>query len=193
MKGDYARAPLTELGREQANLTGQYLRDVRERLDGFYSSPLRRARETAALIGDQIGCAPRVQNGLEEMEPLELPPLILLESLARLGLLHGYIHKHVGKPLRWPIMGRVAAVLTELIARHPEQSITVVTHGGVISGALAWYFPEQRRHWWRDTVDNCSLTRLRVNGSAAGLVLFNDSRHLQSPASLTLSLKETVP
>ena len=183
--GDYAQAPLTALGREQATLTGRHFRDANERFDGFYSSPLRRARETAEIIGVEIGLDPLVQNGLQEMMSYELPPIIILESLARLGLFHGYLNKNVGKPLRWPIVGRVSTVLTELIARHPGQSISLVTRGGVISGVLAWFLPGERQRWWRDTVDNCSVTRLKVDGSAAELTMFNRTYHLKPQTGVT--------
>jgi uncharacterized phosphatase len=183
--GDYVRAPLTAMGREQAALTGKYLREAQERIDGFYSSPLRRARETADLIGSEIGRDPSVRSGLQEMMFFELLPIVILESLARLGLFHEYLYKNVGKPLRWPIVGRVSTVLTELVAEHPGESISLVTHGGVISGALAWFLPAERRRWWRETVDNCSLTRLRVEGTAAELTLFNDTCHLKSQNAST--------
>jgi broad specificity phosphatase PhoE len=182
--GDYARAPLTALGREQAARTGQCLRDAQERIDGFYSSPLRRARETAVLIGSEIGRDPFVRNGLQEMMFFELLPIVILESLARFGLFHEYLYKNVGKPLHWPIVGRVSTVLTELIAHHSGESISIVTHGGVISGVLAWFLPAERRRWWRETVDNCSLTRLRVEGTAAELTLFNDTCHLKPQAAI---------
>jgi broad specificity phosphatase PhoE len=42
VKGDYIRAPLTQLGQEQAAQTGQYLGEPQNHLDGFYCSPLRR-------------------------------------------------------------------------------------------------------------------------------------------------------
>jgi 2,3-bisphosphoglycerate-dependent phosphoglycerate mutase len=177
--GDYGKAPLTPLGREQAVLTGRFLRDTQERLDGFYSSPLRRARETAALIGSEIGREPLVRNGLQEMTFFEFLPTVFLESLARLGLFHEYLYRSVGKPLRWPVLGRVSMVLTELISLHPGQSISLVTHGGVISGVLTWFLPGERGKWWRETVDNCSLTRLSVEGVSGELTLFNGTRHLR--------------
>ncbi len=178
--GDYVQAPLTELGRQQAILTGQYLYDTHERPDEFYCSPLRRAQETAALIGARISCVPRSQNGLQEMEMAELPPLFLLESLVRLGIFRNYLQVNAGKPVRWPIVGRVSRVLTELISRHPGRRLALVTHGGVISATLAWYFPLEQRRWWRERVDNCSLTRLQVHGTRAELILLNDIGHLKS-------------
>lgn len=179
---NYLRAPLTALGRAQATLTGRYLREAQEKVDAFYSSPLVRARETAVLIGGEIGLDPSVKSGLQEMMSSELLPIIILETMARIGLFHDYLLKNVGKPQRWPIVGRVSTVLTELMTRHPDQSIALVTHGGVISGTLAWYMPQERRRWWRETVGNCSLTRLRVEGTAAELTLFNDTRHLVQSA-----------
>jgi broad specificity phosphatase PhoE len=190
--GDYVKAPLTALGREQAALTGKYLRDAKEHIDGFYSSPLPRARETAALIGSEIGRDPFVKAGLQEMMFPEFLPIVILESLARLGLFHEYLYKNVGKPLRWPIVGRVSTVLTELIAHHPGESISLVTHGGVISGVLAWFMPAERRRWWRETVDNCSLTRLRVEGTAAELTLFNDTCHPKPQSAITSPHGQTV-
>jgi broad specificity phosphatase PhoE len=190
--GDYSRAPLTALGREQAVVTGKYLRSASERFDIFYSSPLRRAFETAELIGEQIDKCPVVMNGLQEMMLHEFLPIVLLESLARTGLFRGYLHTNAGKPLRWPIIGRVSTVLTDVIGRHPGQSIALVAHGGVISGTLAWYLPDQRRRWWRVTVDNCSLTRLKVNGTAVEIVQFNDTRHLKPQPEAEAPLGDLV-
>jgi uncharacterized phosphatase len=183
---DYVRAPLTPLGREQAAVTGRYLQAAQMKIDGFYSSPLRRAQETAALIGAEIGHDPRLQKGLQEMTLLELPPLVILESLIRFHLFADYLRKNAGKPVRWPIIGRVSKVLGELIAYHPGQSILLVTHGGVISSVLAWYMPAERKRWWRE-VENCSLTRLRVEGALAELAAFNDIRHLKPNAEFETS------
>ena len=142
VNGDYFYAPLTQLGREQAAETGEYFASQQNHLDGFYASPIRRAQETASIIGAKI------------------------------------------KSIRWPIEGRVSAVLLEIVGRHPDQRVGVISHAGAISAALAWYLPENRWHWWRATPGNCSITRIRVEGSRAVILAENDTRHL-SPVVIT--------
>ena len=95
-----------------------------------------------------------------------------------------YLDARAGVPIRWPIEGRVSAVLLDIVARHPNQCVAVVAHAGVISAALSWYLPEKRWQWWRTVVSNCSLTRFRVEGNKAELLVVNDIEHL-SPVTAT--------
>ncbi|HEU5391371.1 MAG TPA: histidine phosphatase family protein [Streptosporangiaceae bacterium] len=66
--GDKERSPgdpgLTELGRRQAAVTARWLRE--RRLKAMYSSPLRRARETAEPVGEATGLAVRLDSRLRE-------------------------------------------------------------------------------------------------------------------------------
>src|SRR5258708_4175627 len=78
VNGDYVHAPLTPLGEQQAAQTGQYLA-TQQSLGGLYSSPLRRAKETAALIGAQLGETPEIKDGIQEVEGAEVPLLGLYE------------------------------------------------------------------------------------------------------------------
>src|SRR5258708_36467377 len=73
VNGDYVHAPLTELGQDQATLTAQYLFERMQPLNGFYTSPLRRARETAALICDKFSAIPQVKSGVGEVGRPEMP------------------------------------------------------------------------------------------------------------------------
>ena len=182
--GDYLHAPLTELGREQAEQTGQYFSAPENHLDGFYSSPLRRTQETAKIIGAKIGQTAELQPGVQEVRLMELPGLVIFELLSITDLVEDYLDARVGLPIRWPIEGRVSAVLLDILARHPNQRVAVVAHSGVISAALSWYLPEKRWRWWRTTVSNCSLTRFKVEGSRVELLAVNDIKHL-SPAIIT--------
>ena len=180
VNGTYLHAPLTPLGRQQATLTGQHLRQTHLPLGGFYTSPLRRARETADMIGAEIGVTAQVKDGIQEMEPLELPFLLLLEALAIFDPLDDYLEDRAGRRIRWPLEGRVSKVLTELVAMHPAQRVAVVAHSGVIASALARFFPEQRLYWWRTTVGNCSLTRIAVGGARPELLAVNETAHLSA-------------
>jgi broad specificity phosphatase PhoE len=65
VNGDYFHAPLTSIGQEQAARTGQYFTASQNHLDGFYSSPLRRAQETASIIGAKIGQNAELKNGIQ--------------------------------------------------------------------------------------------------------------------------------
>jgi len=66
--GDKERSPgdpgLTELGRRQAAVTARWLRETEPK--ALYSSPLRRARETAESVGAATGLVVRVDSRLRE-------------------------------------------------------------------------------------------------------------------------------
>jgi phosphohistidine phosphatase len=47
--------PLTELGVEQANLIGAFLKQKNTNIDMILSSPLTRAKETASIVQDKTG------------------------------------------------------------------------------------------------------------------------------------------
>ncbi|MBI4674452.1 MAG: histidine phosphatase family protein [Chloroflexi bacterium] len=174
----YVTAPLTELGRRQAELTGEFLKHAGARFDGFYSSPLKRAFETATIIGAHIGQTPIVRNGIQEMEYREIPLTVALELFARTRVLDRYFETHAGKVVRHPLMGRVSRVLVELVCAHPQGRVALVVHGGVILSVLAWYFPRERRHWWRAAVGNCSITRLEISAGQPTLLAFDELAHL---------------
>jgi broad specificity phosphatase PhoE len=200
VNGDYFHAPLTSLGQEQAAQTGQYFSAPETHLDGIYSSPLRRTQETAKIIGEKIGQSAEMRLGIQEVMFLELPALVLLEFLSIADPVEDYLDARVGIPIRWPIVGRVSAVLLDILAKHPNQRVAVVTHAGVISAALSWYLPEKRWRWWRLTVSNCSLTHFKVEGNRAELLAINDIKHLSpvlvstQPATKTVEIaKEAHP
>ena len=184
VNGDYFHAPLTPLGQEQAAQTGQYFSAPENHLDGFYSSPLRRTQETAHIIGEKIGQNAELRAGIQEVRMSELPALVILELLSITDPVEDYLDARAGGPIRWPIEGRVSAVLLDILAKHPDQRVAVVAHAGVVSAALSWYIPERRWRWWRTTVSNCSLTRFKVEGNKAELLVMNDIKHL-SPVTIT--------
>jgi broad specificity phosphatase PhoE len=179
----YVTAPLTELGRRQAQVTGAYLKQQGIHFDGYYCSPLKRAIETATLIGERIGQMPAVREGIQEMEYREIPATVFAELLARTGMLSRYFDARIGKAIRYPMIGRVANGMINILAQHSQGRIGVVVHGGVISSVLSWYFPRERKRWWRDTVGNCSITRIEIQEGRAKLVEFDSITHLAELAA----------
>ena len=174
----YVTAPLTELGRKQAELTGEFLRREKIIFDGYYSSPLKRALETATIIGAHTGHTPVVRDGIQELEYREIPSMLAFELFARTRLLDRYFETHAGKVLHHPMMGRVSRVVIDILRAHPTGRVALVVHGGVIMSVLAWYFPRERRRWWRTSFGNCSLTRLEICGAQATLLACDELAHL---------------
>ena len=104
--------------------------------------------------------------------------LLMMEFLAHVGWFGHYLYDNSGKPVHWPIMGRVSQVVTDVLKKHDGGRVGIVTHSGVISSILAWYFPDKRRRWWRYVVDNCSCTIFRIDNAKVELVVVNDTKHL---------------
>lgn len=174
----YVTAPLTELGRKQAELTGKYLKGQAILFDGFYCSPLKRALQTATIIGEQIGQTPGIREGIHEMEYREFPTTIMAELFARTGMLNRYFEGRIGRAIRYPMVGRVADGLLRIFAQHARGRLGMVVHGGVVSSVLSWYFPRERQRWWRETVGNCSITRLEIAQGRAVLREYDSVAHL---------------
>jgi hypothetical protein len=63
------------------------------------------------------------------------PALVILEILSIFDPVEDYLDARVGMSIRWPIEGRVSAVLLDILAKHPHQRVAVVAHAGVISAA----------------------------------------------------------
>src|SRR5215211_8387218 len=62
----HADPPLNDVGREQARELAERLAD--ERLDAVYTSPLRRAGETAAIVAERLGLTAEPLDGLREVD-----------------------------------------------------------------------------------------------------------------------------
>jgi broad specificity phosphatase PhoE len=179
VNGDYLNAPLTKLGKEQAEKTAHFFNQPENRMDALYASPLRRTRETASIIGAITGMNAEPRRGIEEARFPEVMSLLLYELLSITNPVDAYLIHHAGRPIHWPVEGRVSRVLLDILTYHPGQRIGVVAHAGVISASLSWYLPARRWHWWRTTVSNCSITCFRVVDHRATLLEVNDVRHLE--------------
>ena len=137
--------PLSETGRRQARLTGRAL--AGETFDGLYSSPLRRAFETAEIISDEAGFPGGVAivEGLMERRGGLLEGTTLAEREARYPEL---MEKFLSIPEEegWVIVGaetdedvlaRFELAISEVRARHPAGArIVVVSHGGAMRAFL---------------------------------------------------------
>jgi probable phosphoglycerate mutase len=105
--------PLSALGRDQAKRLAQRVRKAKP--VAVYSSPYRRALETARTLSDDV----RVDDRLIEMKLVvgDDGSLDLQEPPA-------------------DVADRMRAVVDELVERHPGELVVVVSHGAAIMACL---------------------------------------------------------
>jgi broad specificity phosphatase PhoE len=130
--------PLNDRGREQARALGELL--AGEGIRELWSSPLRRAHETAAIVGERLGLLPRVDARLMEIDVGAWAGRLYVDLEANER--EAFAAWRSGSPaFRFPggesldeQGARVAAALRE-IAGTAELPVLVVCHGGVIREA----------------------------------------------------------
>jgi len=124
---------LTAEGRAQAAASVAGLPEM----DVLYSSRLGRARETAAIIGASIGLEPKVVTGVEEFNFGEWEGMtsdeIKAAHPAQASRLfddgEDIARGRTGETFAI-LQGRVRAAVLDLVERHPERTVGVVSHGG---------------------------------------------------------------
>jgi broad specificity phosphatase PhoE len=162
----HADPPLNDAGRAQARTLADEL--GAERFAALYTSPLRRAAETAAILASELGLEPVSDAALEEIDVGSWSGLTRDEVGERfpdgyarwLEFGHGWEDGETDEELG----GRVVAGLLNIGARHPDVSVLAVTHGGPIRSALAAAervpFEEARRSI--HVIGNCATVRIAV-------------------------------
>lgn len=134
---DAADPGLTELGEQQARrLVAAVGRDV----EGLYTSPMRRARATAAPLAAAIGREPAIVDDLREYDAesahyIPVHDLAVHDPAAWERIRAGLLPPDVDVPA---FTGRIDAALERIVAAHPGRATAVVVaHAGVVNAWLA--------------------------------------------------------
>jgi probable phosphomutase (TIGR03848 family) len=132
---------LNERGRRQAEKLASWLAVVP--VDAIYSSPLERARETAAPLAAARGLSVNISEHFTEMEigewtgrtleDLDGDPLWRRFNSFRSGT------RPPGGELISEVQGRMTAHIERLRERHPLDSFAVISHGDPIKTVIAHY------------------------------------------------------
>lgn len=172
----HADKPLNQTGRTQARRLADEL--AAEDVTAVYASDLSRARETAEIVAARLGADVELDPRLREVDVGSWSGLTTDEirerAPAEIARWHNGDPTHrFGSGETYTEMGeRVVAALEEIAARHPDERIVVVLHGGPIRAVLAHAAGityEQQRHR-RAHPDNCGYVRFAVrDGVFAGI------------------------
>ncbi len=181
--GGHGDPPLHEPdGVDQAERACRRLIESGEEWAAVYVTTLQRTRQTAKVLIDHLGVEPIVEADLREVHlgdweggefrkrAAELDPVIL----------------DMWKQQRWDVVPgaedadafaeRVRNGIERIAAAHPDETVAVFTHGGVIgqiiseaTGARGFAFTGS---------DNCGISHLVVTGDRWIVRAWNDTGHL---------------
>ena len=189
--------PLSSDGRWQARRLAQRLAGAR--IDAFYTSPLRRAKETAEIVNQPHALRVRVEPGLNELGLDRWAGLSAAEIEAR-------------DPQAWQtwcadpsallvegiepfadLRGRIRRTLQKMRRKHQDQSVAVTTHDGVIRIAVLEALDMSVQLYRSITVDNTALTVLDMGETRTYLRALNATGHLEEHADPLLQAQPSGP
>lgn len=177
----WSESPLSQLGREQAvwlaaRLAGEPIRAI-------YASPSVRAAETAEIIAARLGLGisfdPRLrEHGLGDLEGLTGEEVVKRYPQIHAAWQEGDIWIEVpGGEGRRAFAQRVWEAMQEIIARHPDETVAVVAHGGTVGIFLLRLLGMQENRLIPFRFDNASITEVTC-GSRPRITKLNDTCHL---------------
>lgn len=166
---------LTELGERQARALAPYLEGV----ELVWTSPLARARETAALALPAVGA--RVNEAFVEVDygDLDGQPVSVLTGEHWRTFEHGHELAFGGGESLAAVDRRVHAALEELLSdegsllHDARRHLAIVSHVSPIKSATIWALGASPSTAWRTRLDNGSITTIGVRGATPQLVRFN--------------------
>jgi 2,3-bisphosphoglycerate-dependent phosphoglycerate mutase len=185
-RGDQWNPPLSEKGREQAALLAKRLLVMDLKPFRVYSSPLRRAAETAEAFAHEVGVEVHFDDELVEAhiggwegkpfeEIIESDPGIVQHIRHQRAIWHRAPGAEQGDRFRI----RVREAVEGHLSRHPSENLLLFAHGGVINafvgdvlglGQEMFFLPE-----------NTSLNTIDVEADTRSVRFLNDVLHLTDP------------
>jgi len=183
-----ADVELDEFGLRQAEATGRYVA-ARWPVVAVYASPLRRTMQTAEAVSRAQGLAARPLAGLLDIN---------------FGAWQGQRGEEVARhspelfrawweephTVRFPggeglddVRGRAVAALNEVVTRHAEQEVALVSHTVVNRVLLCAVIGWGNERFWRMQQETCAVNVFDVEEDGDfTIVLINGTCHLQSLA-----------
>lgn len=161
-----------------ARLTGK-------RIDAVYASHLRRALLTAAALARPRGLEVGIDENLREVElgdwsngEFRRRAAIADPEWVAWSQTGGWDGIPGGEPDH-ELRARLVTVVDSLAARHVGHTIAVVAHAGAINAYIAEVLGARRSIV--ATIENTSITVVRVTAFGHTLVTVNDCHHLYDP------------
>lgn len=184
VQGCRSDTELSQRGREQAEKIALLLR--KQRVDALYSSPLKRAVDTAKVIAQACGLEVQVASDLREIDAGELEGLSQEELRKR--------YEEFWKEWResdpsFPLPGgesleglqrRAWGEMERIMERHPKETVVVVGHLLANLTIICRALGLDLGHLGRLRQDPGAINVLEITRQGSSLLQFNDTCHLEA-------------
>jgi len=174
---------LNSKGREQAQLLALALKE--EPFKAIYSSPLKRAYETARVISQFHNLNVEVDVDLKELNMGRMEGLTVKELLARYpDFMREWAHRPAalvlpeGESLA-QLQERAWQAIERIYKAHPGETVGVVAHHFTILTLICKAIHLELSHFRRLRQDIASKTLLEVGERGSVLTCLNDTHHLR--------------
>ena len=176
-----ADVDLDEVGVTQAKLLGKYLSNWK--LEAIYSSPLRRALDTANMVARYQKVAVRVADGLIDFDYGEWQSLPEQEAKRLYPALLNEWQKSPHKVTmpggeRLEDVRRRAVEVVDGIVSRPQGSVLLVSHRVVIKVLVCYLLGLDNSHFRNIRQDICGITVFNYADGRFVLTRHNDTSHL---------------
>ncbi len=175
--------PLTERGELQAKAVAEHLKD--KRLTAIYTSPLKRARDTAIEIAK-----------FHNLPVINHQGFIDLNFGTWEGVLHEELKRVQPKKYnRWLnephtmdfadgesldiVRNRIEDAIAELVNKHENETIVIATHGAVLRVILCFLHNVGNENYWKYNMDNCAITTVSYEDGKYSILTENENDHLK--------------
>lgn len=175
----HADPELSGPGRVQAQRLVEALRHAQ--VEALYSSPARRARQTAEPLGAALGLPTLIEPGLAEFDSgdgsyVPVEELRAADDPRWHALARGDLYSAGVDPAAF--RARVVATCAGIAARHPGGRAVLVTHAGVCNAMLGEVLGQSRPIWYAPAY--CSVQRVALaRDGRRGVVSLNETGHVR--------------
>jgi probable phosphomutase (TIGR03848 family) len=171
---------LSELGIEQAERAGARLASLA--IGAVYASPIERTRQTAECIAVRFGLPVVTLEGVMEADYGDwtggkIAELAKTDEWKVVQVAPSRARFPGGESIR-EMQARVVGALDDVVARHPNETIVVVSHADPIKSAIAHYAGMHLDLFQRVHVSPASVTVLEFHSFGVTLVKCNDTGSL---------------
>jgi broad specificity phosphatase PhoE len=166
---------LSDDGRRQAEALARWLSE--EHIDAIWSSPMRRARQTAAPLETATGLIAEIDVDLREFDADEAHYIPMEELRGTDDPRWRELLERFGSQEQYAFRDVAAGAVERIVVENPGRSVVVVCHGGVVNAYLSKILHIDRPLFFEPTYTSISRVRAASSG-VRSLVSVNEIPHM---------------